>query len=213
MMESQGLFGCELEPNLTQMDLETVAAPKCGFRLISSWGENHSPLRTTDMQEIVGCRGLQRPEGAHVANPLEIGSNCLINQCLDDTDSFNGIMRRQQVFRHDPHSVKLAKRFNAAEQFRRALLESRPFCPVLAATYSAWASSQRSIRSFAISERFELSIGSGPFCLSYPAMRPGTDPPCASAVQTGHPRQYPGPPLGWAFDCRFLAEGDFTDST
>ena len=121
MIEGQGLFGCELEPNLTQMDLETVAAPKCGFRLISSWGRS-LPSRTTDMQEIVGCRGLQRPEGAHVAVPLEIGSNCLINQCLTtqthSMESCDGNRSSGTI----PDSVKLAKRFNAAEQFRRALL-------------------------------------------------------------------------------------------
>ena len=137
------------------------------------------------MQEIVGCRGLQRPEGAHVAVPLEIGSNCLINQCLTtqthSMESCDGNRSSGTI----PDSVKLAKRFNAAEQFRRALLESRPFCPVLAATYSAWASSQRSIRSFAISERFELSIGSGPFFVH-------RTPPCAPA-QTRRVRQQSKP--------------------
>ena len=58
-----------------------------------------------------------------------------------DTDSFNGISDGNRSSGIIPDSVKLAKRFNAADRFRRALLDPRSFCPVLAETSSAWASS------------------------------------------------------------------------
>jgi hypothetical protein len=97
MIEGHGLFGCELEPNLTQMDLETVAGSKCGFRLISSWREVHSSLRTTDMQEIVGCRGLQRSERTRHSVPVGTGGNTLKSHRVPPSKRVNGFRQQQSL--------------------------------------------------------------------------------------------------------------------
>jgi len=78
------------------MDLDTVAGSKCGFRLISSWGGSSLPsqdYRTTDMQEIVGCRGLQRSERTSATIPCVSGCNCLKRHRQDALEGHSAVLK------------------------------------------------------------------------------------------------------------------------